>query len=1050
MKIASSLVMSMAVLCTDVGNAESVHIVVKNDALVDLTGGSTIELLGEARYVQDDERNRTVAEFTNMCFRVSGPSISLAEDFTICFWMKGSGAEDWPVLVSNRPWENIKMGFTLGGRNKTALLSLGNTSRFLTPVNEGAPVIFDNRWRHLAFTYSREAGSKLYLDSNLIGQGPSLGSLENQPLTFLSASDQNYPTAGALDDIRVTGRVLSLNEIAEINGIEPVRIEYSDISPWPTWMRDKERSGYTPEEIDPALVLSWKINADHPPAAAWPDPAPHDFFNKRYNLQPRVIYDRSFHLMAAEQNVYYGSSADDSLTCRDAKTGRKKWKFHAEGPVRLAPTWHNGKIYFGSDDGYVYCLDAKTGALAWKTEAAESQKIAGNERIISLFPIRSSILIHKGKGFFGAGLFPRQGIYYSSIDLETGKILATAKIDTPAQGYLKVRGESVFTPTGRTGGAWLDNLQREGTSAARNAAVTTEYPFAAVGNAAYVARGGDGKVALFDRGSGEMLWSKKVQGRAYSVIIAYQSLYVSTDEGAIYCFGTEESSVDVTHSNVQSPIASEISSPRLKKIMDGRANRNGYALFVGAQHVQLAAELTKNSEMKAIVYLPKEHGKIDWASVSSLANRLHFHAGSLESLPYGPYLFNIVMADESVSRAEVVRVLNPYDGHGLHGGSVIPGKPIEDAGEWTHFYGDIGNTACSGDKNITSDDLALQWFGRPGPKNMMDRHNRTSAPLYRNGVMVISGMDWFTGVDAYNGAVLWEKTVKGSMRPSAAKSAGNMALDQEHLYIAAGNKCLVLEPRSGKQVYEYSLPDGAGDWCYVANYKGLLLGSECGASATRWGINSKSWDIAYSKDTPYVCSRSLFSFDTNNRSKKTRYTPDNGVIVTQTISVNNDRITFVENVGPGIVKEFEKTNGRIKLASLIDKAGYLVALDYATMNVLWRKPLDINLKMSMYSMAANDKTMIYGSFFDPTEREPFKVDETINNRRVTYDHTTIINYEIHCYDNGTGKKLWTYRFRPHEQLHNGGHGELTQHGAVIGNEMFLGNVAVNLDTGRTP
>jgi hypothetical protein len=124
-KIAHYLIISIILLSTSVGNGAAVRIVVKNDELVDVTGGSTIKILGQLTCVEDKQRNHKVAEFTDKGFQLSGPSISLAKDFSICFWMKASGAEERPVLVSNRPWKNIDKGFTLGGKSKNVLLSLG-------------------------------------------------------------------------------------------------------------------------------------------------------------------------------------------------------------------------------------------------------------------------------------------------------------------------------------------------------------------------------------------------------------------------------------------------------------------------------------------------------------------------------------------------------------------------------------------------------------------------------------------------------------------------------------------------------------------------------------------------------------------------------------------------------------------------------------------------------------------------------------------------------------------------------------------------------------
>ena len=82
--------------------------------------------------------------------------------------------------------------------------------------------------------------------------------------------------------------------------------------------------------------------------------------------------------------VFFGSSADDQVRCLDLATGELLWTFFAEGPVRLAPVVHQGRVYFGSGDGSAYCLAADDGSLIWTHRVAESERrIPGNGRIIN-------------------------------------------------------------------------------------------------------------------------------------------------------------------------------------------------------------------------------------------------------------------------------------------------------------------------------------------------------------------------------------------------------------------------------------------------------------------------------------------------------------------------------------------------------------------------------------------------------------------------------------------------------------------------------------------
>ena len=111
---------------------------------------------------------------------------------------------------------------------------------------------------------------------------------------------------------------------------------------------------------------------------------------------------------------------------------RSRWTFFTEGPVRLAPTVAAGRVYAGSDDGLVYCLDAKDGRLVWSARAgAGATRILGAGRLMSLWPVRTSVLVDGGVAYCGSGIFPARETSVAAFDAATGKPLWTHAYDCP-------------------------------------------------------------------------------------------------------------------------------------------------------------------------------------------------------------------------------------------------------------------------------------------------------------------------------------------------------------------------------------------------------------------------------------------------------------------------------------------------------------------------------------------------------------------------------------------------------------------------------------------
>ncbi|MHC4395547.1 MAG: outer membrane protein assembly factor BamB family protein [Planctomycetota bacterium] len=229
---------------------------------------------------------------------------------------------------------------------------------------------------------------------------------------------------------------------------------------WPMWRYDAAHTAASPEELPAELHLQW-VRKLAKPRPAWPP--------WQYKLQ----FDRSYEPVVMGKMLFVSSMVSDRVTAYDTDTGKEKWRFYSDAPVRFAPVADKGKIYFVSDDGYLYCLNAKTGSLIWKFRGGPSdRKVLGNERLISTWPARGAPVLFDGKIYFTASIWPFMGIFIYAIDAETGELIwansATGSIyikqphNSPAfagvapQGYLAATEDKFLVPGGRSVPACYD------------------------------------------------------------------------------------------------------------------------------------------------------------------------------------------------------------------------------------------------------------------------------------------------------------------------------------------------------------------------------------------------------------------------------------------------------------------------------------------------------------------------------------------------------------------------------------------------------------------
>jgi outer membrane protein assembly factor BamB len=211
---------------------------------------------------------------------------------------------------------------------------------------------------------------------------------------------------------------------------------------WPTYRGNIRRSASTKDELPDRLSPKWETRIG--PGISAP-----------------VITGNS--VFVAQKDGY-------AVHCLDRKTGVRKWKFLANGPIDSPPTIYAGLCLVGCGDGSVYCLNAETGDLAWRFKVSGMERRVGSEnRLESPLPVSGSVLVLEDVVYFAAGRSSNLdgGIRIYGLDVWTGKTLHSRVV---ASGFWSQNAEDGIADSanGRKGklvtGALADLLISDGNS----------------------------------------------------------------------------------------------------------------------------------------------------------------------------------------------------------------------------------------------------------------------------------------------------------------------------------------------------------------------------------------------------------------------------------------------------------------------------------------------------------------------------------------------------------------------------------------------------------
>jgi outer membrane protein assembly factor BamB len=776
---------------------------------------------------------------------------------------------------------------------------------------------------------------------------------------------------------------------------------------WPTFLHDIDRTGKSTETISVPLYVQWTYHARHAPKPAWPASYTSWAGGVSDPDHWRQSFDKTFHVVSADNRIFFGSSADNKVYCLDAATGKELWSFFTEAPVRFAPTVSGTSVIVGSDDGYVYCLNVTSGALLWKyTYNPSARWICGNQRLISSFPVRTDIAVLSGIGHFGAGVFPSSpgmGARRLSVNVSTGAQASSDNYTHVPEGYLIRVGTNLMCPDARYGDQTFRALSK---------LLFDEYQGSTIYVGGITFKGDSGRVT-------GGTWSAPVKGKAYGLAFANGRLFASTSEGYIYCFAAQqvanppaiEPAAPVAYPYANSAEQQQYQSAAQTIVARAKASLGhgkGYVLVLDGNGGALAHEIARSSDYQVVCVdndaatIAQARKTLDAAGVYGKVS-VQYVASS--TLPFADRLFNVVTYDGYAigasftgSRTEALRVIRPYGGVAfLSPGTMTRAGRIDKAGEWTHNHASPENNPNSHDPYV-GHDFRMQWFGEPGPRPQHERHDHAVAPLWKDGVLIQPGWDYVAGVDAYNGAMLWEKNVPNASRAKnmdGFKDCSHLAMQADYVYMASADKCLVIAAATGEQKTAFTVPSFGRtyQWGYVALVDSMLFGStEINT------INSKPWGV----------SDNLFAVNRYTGAELWRYTPA-GVVVNTTIVIAGGRVIFLESTNTA-------THGvnNPSFATLFGNGtSNAVALDMKTGRQVWRQTINVSkYANSVYGIYSHDKFIISGSYF-----------------------STNLYFDLNAFRGTDGVKQWSYSARSTYTASD--HWNYAANPVVVGNNAYF-------------
>lgn len=573
---------------------------------------------------------------------------------------------------------------------------------------------------------------------------------------------------------------------------------------WPMWRYDAARSGSSPHELAETLHLQWTRELP-PPRRAWPE---------QVDDHGKLGFDASYEPVAAEGMLFVPSMVTDSVTAYRLDTGEEVWRFFASGPVRLAPAYAGGRLYVGSDDGFLYCLDAATGNEVWRFQAAPTSRLVlGNERLISVWPVRGGPVVADGKVYFASGVWPFEGVFVHALDAESGEVQwtysgvgdytadsysdgARSFSTISPQGYLAVDGDSLIVSGGRTTPGVFDRHTGQLLAFDRVDKRAGGYAVSAEASR-YLLPVNRSEIRVGGQEHNCSDWSERIGRPVRRLLSAEGRLIAVAEDGSIHVFGAEPRP-PTTYAYDPSPLdaAGGEWASRAEALLREANPHTGYAFMFGIGTGRLLDALASQSDVHVFAFDPDPQKvaalRERYVRAGLYGTRVSVFEGDAFSHELPPYVAGLVVSEAPEDAggtldgrlAEVLyHCARPYGGlvdlplrgaaaeafaqaarsadlekaeieRNARGVAIRRPGPLPDSDLWTHHNANAANTAYSDDNRVKAP-LGLVWYGGTDNSKTLPRHMFGPKPLVAEGVLVLLGVDHASARCVYTGREVW-------------------------------------------------------------------------------------------------------------------------------------------------------------------------------------------------------------------------------------------------------------------------------------------------------